>query len=196
MRIGVLAQQGAFAEHLDMLEKLGVEHMQVRLPQELDDIDGLIIPGGETTSITNLNESYGMVEPVRAFSKDKPVFGTCAGLILMAREVVGGALEPLGIIDILVKRNAFGRQRDSFEAELDIPALGNKPYHGIFIRAPLIEAAGPGVEVMASLANGDIVAVRQGRHLAIAFHPELTMDTRVHELFLSAVSVGIARLRA
>ncbi|MBE9477836.1 MAG: pyridoxal 5'-phosphate synthase glutaminase subunit PdxT, partial [Chloroflexi bacterium] len=184
MRIGVLAMQGAFAEHIAMLRKLKVEALPVRLPSELEGMDGLIIPGGESTSISRLITTYKLAGEVRRLVKEGlPIFGTCAGMILLAREISDSDVEPLGLMDITVRRNAFGRQKDSFEAELTIPVLGEKPFLGIFIRAPLIEQVNGKTEVLTRLADGTIVAARQGKLLAAAFHPELTDDLRFHQYF-------------
>jgi len=185
MRIGVLALQGAFAEHIAMLHKLKVEALPVRLPSELEGMDGLVIPGGESTSINLLIAAYKLDGEVRRLAKEGlPVFGTCAGMILLAREISDSDVEPLGLMDITVRRNAFGRQKDSFEEELAIPVLGEKPFLGIFIRAPLIEQVNGKTEVLARLGDGTIVAARQGKLLAVAFHPELTDDLRFHQYFL------------
>ena len=186
MKIGVLALQGAFVEHEQMLGRLGVETVEVRLPQDLAGLDGLIIPGGESTTIGKVAVRWGLLEPLRGFAADGgPLWGTCAGLILLARRVrdaVPG--QPLlRVMDITVRRNAFGRQVDSFEADLEVPALGERPFHAVFIRAPVIEEVGEGVEVVARL-DGEIVAARQGRLLATAFHPELTADERFHRYFV------------
>ena len=190
MRIGVLAVQGAFAEHITTLGKLQVEVMPVRLFQELGELDGLIIPGGESTSIINLMLAYNLMGEIRNLAKSGlPIFGTCAGMILLARKISDSdGVEPLGVMDLTVRRNAFGRQVDSFEAELKIPALGENPFPGIFIRAPLIEQAGSEVEILARLADGNIVAARQGNLLAAAFHPELTNDLRFHQYFLDIIA--------
>lgn len=191
MRIGVLAMQGAFAEHIAMLRKLKVEALPVRLPSELKGMDGLVIPGGESTSISNLITTYKLAGEVRRLAKEGlPVFGTCAGMILLAREISDSDVEPLGLMDITVRRNAFGRQKDSFEAELAIPVLGEKPFLGIFIRAPLIEQVNGKVEVLTRLGDGTIVAARQGKLLAAAFHPELTDDLRFHQYFLDIAAEG------
>jgi 5'-phosphate synthase pdxT subunit len=186
MRIGVLAAQGDFLEHIASLQRLGVEAFPVRLPRDLAQIDGLIIPGGESTSISKLMLDYNLVVEVRNLAKNGlPVFGTCAGTILLAKDITdGNRVEPLRLMDIKVRRNAFGRQKESFEADLSIPALGEKPFHAIFIRAPLIEQVNSGVKVLARLDDGTIVAVREGRLLASAFHPELTDDLRFHQYFL------------
>jgi len=186
MRIGVLALQGAFIEHEKMLGQLGAETVEVRLPQHLDGLNGLIIPGGESTTIGKLANDFGLMQPLRSFAVAKPTWGTCAGLIFLARDA--GRSQPLlGLMDVLVARNAFGRQVDSFETDLDVPALGEPPFPAVFIRAPLIERVGPGVEVLARLADGRIVAARQGHLLTTAFHPELTGDNRFHRLFLEIV---------
>jgi len=188
MKIGVLASQGAFAEHIAVLQRLGVKAIPVRLPQELRGLDGLIIPGGESTSIGKLMLDYNLMSEIRDLARsDLPIFGTCAGMILMAGEVSDSYSEPLGIMDITVKRNAFGRQRESFEAELLIPMLGEPPFPGVFIRAPAVERINSKVETLARLADDTIVAVRQGRLLASAFHPELSDDLRFHQYFLGIV---------
>ena len=188
MKIGVLASQGAFIEHIEKLRQLGVEAMPVRLPEEIEGLDGLIIPGGESTSIGRLMRDYKLTQAIRDRVKNgMSVFGTCAGMILMARKSDDAYLEP-GLMGITVRRNAFGRQRDSFETELNVPVLGEKPFPGVFIRAPLIEQVNGTVEVLARLADSTIVAVRDGKMLALAFHPELTDDTRFHQYFLDIVS--------
>jgi len=190
MRIGVLAAQGAFAEHIATLDKLQVAAIPVRLLQELKELDGLIIPGGESTSISHLMLAYNLMSEIRTLAESGfPIFGTCAGMILLARNISDAdGITPLGVMDLTVRRNAFGRQVDSFETELKIPALGEKLFPGIFIRAPLIEQAGSEVEILATLADGNIVAVRQGNLLAAAFHPELTGDSRFHRYFLDIVT--------
>jgi len=199
MRIGVLALQGAFIEHIHILRGLGVEAAEVRLPEHLDRLDGLIIPGGESTTIGKLAVQYGLLELIRDMaSAGKAIWGTCAGLILLARKLSGsrgkGATPPLlELMDITVARNAFGRQVDSFEVDLAIPALdavsspaeAGRPFHAVFIRAPRIEVVGPEIEVLARLDEGTVVAARQDHLLVTAFHPELTMDTRFHRYFLS-----------
>ena len=188
MRIGVLASQGAFAEHIAMLRQLEVEALPIRLLQELKGLDGLVIPGGESTSISKLMRDYDLMNEVRNLARNGlPVLGTCAGMILLASEIADSDIEPLRIMDIAVRRNAFGRQRDSFEAELSIPVLGEKPFLGIFIRAPIIVRANKEVEILAKL-GGTSVAVRQGKLLASAFHPELTDDLRFHQYFLDIVA--------
>ncbi len=189
MRIGVLASQGAFVEHIDMLHQLEVEVLPVRLLQELRGLDGLVIPGGETTSISKLMLDYNLISAVRNLAKNGlPIFGTCAGMILLANEISDSGVESLRVMDITVKRNAFGRQRDSFETELSIPVLGEKPFPGVFIRAPIIERANSEVEILAKLADGTSVAARQGKLLVSAFHPELTDDLRFHQYFLDIVA--------
>ena len=191
MKIGVLALQGAFIEHEKILRRLGVEAVEVRLPEDLDSLDGLIIPGGESTTIGKLATSYGLMEPLRTFARSKPTWGICAGMIFLAKDL-GEAQQPiLDVMDIQVNRNAFGRQLDSFEADLTLVALKGDPFHAVFIRAPIVTATEDGVEVLAALDDGRIVAVQQGHLLAIAFHPELTDDTRLHEYFLSLVNEKI-----
>ena len=192
-RIGVLAVQGAFAEHEAMLARIGVDSVEVRLPEHLEGLDGLIIPGGESTTIGQVAERWGLLEPIREFARSgQPLWGTCAGMILMAKEVVDGVPgQPLlELMDVSVRRNAFGRQVDSFEADLEVPVLGEAPFHAVFIRAPSIERVGEGVEVLARLEDGKVVAVRQGNLLATAFHPELTEDARFHRYFLEICSGG------
>jgi 5'-phosphate synthase pdxT subunit len=190
MRIGVLALQGAFAEHIAVLRKLGVEAVEVRLPEQLDGLDGLIIPGGESTSISLLMKNYRLAEAISRLAKSGfPVFGTCAGMIVLAKSLSNdGGVEPVGAMDIKVARNAFGRQVDSFEAALSIPALGKEPFTAVFIRAPKIESVGKKVEVLARLDDGTVVAARQGKLLVTSFHPELTDDTRLHRYFLDMVT--------
>jgi len=188
-KIGVLALQGAFAEHIAILKKLGVDTAEVRLPEELDDIDGLIIPGGESTTITKLMLNYELADKIKKLAQDGlPIMGTCAGMIMLALKVDKNNHLPTGIMDIEVKRNAFGRQVDSFEIDLDIPAIGDEPYHAIFIRAPKIDHAGPNVEILAKLSDGTIVAAQEGNLIAMAFHPELTADNRLHTYFLGVVN--------
>ena len=189
MKIGVLALQGDFAEHVAMLRRLKVETTEVRLPQELQGLDGLIIPGGESTTIGKLSEDFGLLEPLREFGKRRAIWGTCAGAIFLSKDARRS--QPLlGLMDITVERNAFGRQVDSFEADLDVPevkrATGTKkPYHAVFIRAPIIQSVSGEARILASTADKRIVAAQQGHLLATSFHPELTSDTRFHEYFLS-----------
>jgi 5'-phosphate synthase pdxT subunit len=189
MKIGVLAIQGDFAEHIVMLKRLGAGTAEVRLPHHLDGLDGLIIPGGESTTIGKLSVDFGLLEPLREFGKSRAIWGTCAGAIFLSKDA-RRAQPLLSIMDITVERNAFGRQVDSFEAELDIAALlpasgSNTPYHAIFIRAPIIETVSGDAQVLSTLPDGRIVAAMQGKLLATSFHPELTQDTRLHEFFLS-----------
>jgi 5'-phosphate synthase pdxT subunit len=182
-----LALQGDFAEHEAILKRLGAMTRQVRMPADLDGLDGLIIPGGESTTITRLMNMYGLYEPLRAFAGSHPVWGTCAGAIVMAKDATDLDRDPLRIMDIEVVRNAFGRQVDSFEVDLPFDEIDGEPLHAIFIRAPLIRSVGDGVKAVATLADGEIVAARQGHLLATSFHPELTDDTRVHAYFLRMV---------
>ena len=189
MKIGVLALQGDFAEHIAMLKKLKVETVEVRLPEHLKGLDGLIIPGGESTTIGKLASDFGLMEPLREFGQRHAIWGTCAGAIFLSKSVRRD--QPLlGLMDIQVERNAFGRQVDSFEADLEIPALKKAtgrdgPYHAVFIRAPIIESVGEEAKVLATTPDNRIVAAQQGHLLATSFHPELTRDTRFHEYFLS-----------
>jgi len=187
MKIGVLALQGAFIEHKKMLARIGAEPVEVRLPAHLEGLDGLIIPGGESTTIGKVAERWGLIEPLRGLARSgRPLWGTCAGMIFMAQTVLDGLPDQqmLGLMDVAIRRNAFGRQVDSFEADLAIPALGEPVFHAIFIRAPQVERVGAGVEVLAQLDDGTPVAVRQGNLLATAFHPELTEDERFHRYFM------------
>jgi 5'-phosphate synthase pdxT subunit len=187
-KIGVLASQGAFAEHIAALKKLDVDAVEIRLPGQMEDIDGLIIPGGESTTISLLMNSYDLFSQISSLSKaGLPLFGTCAGMIMMAKNIVGRHSESLELMDITVKRNAFGRQVDSFETDVDIPVLGKQPFPAVFIRAPLITGCGKPAEVLARLKDGTIVAAREGKMLATSFHPELTEDLRVHKYFLDIV---------
>jgi 5'-phosphate synthase pdxT subunit len=182
--IGVLALQGDFAEHESVLRRLGVGSREVRLARDLEGLDGLIIPGGESTTISRLMEAFGLYGPIREFARDHAVWGTCAGMIVMAREARDLDRPTLDIIDIRVRRNAFGRQVDSFETDVAIKGVDGAPVRAVFIRAPVIEAVGEGVEVMGALGSGEVVAARQEKHLVTAFHPELTDDPRMHELFV------------
>jgi 5'-phosphate synthase pdxT subunit len=188
MRVGVLALQGTFIEHIDLLQQLGVEAPPIRLPHELDTLDGLVIPGGESTTILRLMKSFDLTEPIRTMARQGlPVWGTCAGTILLARRVSNYEMETLGLMDLKVRRNAFGSQIDSFEADLEIPSVGEELFHAVFIRAPVIEEAAAEVEVLSRLPDGTIVAARQNLLLACAFHPEFTHDLRFHSYFLSIV---------
>ena len=183
MKIGVLALQGAFREHLNTLALVGVEGVAVRLPADLDDVDGLILPGGESTTMRKLIDRWGLGQPILDLAASgAPLFGTCAGMIVLAREIAGGEAPILPLLDVTVQRNAFGRQLDSFEAELSVPVLGDQPVHGVFIRAPVIDRTGPDVDVLARLDDGRVVAVRERNIIAAAFHPELAGETRFHRL--------------
>lgn len=183
MRVGVLALQGAFAEHVQVLRQIGVEPVEVRLPAHLDDVDGLILPGGESTTMRRLIDRWGMRQPILDLAaRGAPLFGTCAGMIILSTEIADGDAPVLPLLDVTVERNAFGRQLDSFETELAVPLLGDQPVHAVFIRAPVIERVGPDVDVMARLDDGRIVAVRQRNVIATAFHPELAGETRFHRL--------------
>lgn len=189
MIVGVLALQGNFREHEEVVQRIGVATRQVRLPQHLDTVDRLIIPGGESTTIGKLMAMYGLIEPIRQRAlHEMPVWGTCAGAILMAQQITAGLdTQPfLRLMNIVVQRNAFGRQRDSFETYLDVPVLGQEPLRGIFIRAPRIDTVGAQVEVLARLTHDtSIVAARQDRMMVTTFHPELTPDDRLHRYFLA-----------
>ena len=194
--IGVLALQGDFAEHVSVLRRLGSEAQEVRRPAELSDLDGLIIPGGESTTFCRLMSDFRLYEPLGAFLRTGvPVWGTCAGMIVLARRASDLDWPTLAALDITVRRNAFGRQVDSFETDLSVPALGAAPFHAVFIRAPTVEDVGEGVEVLAALEDGRVVAVRQGNALATAFHPELTDDDRFHRYFLALVRARETEVR-
>ena len=187
-KIGVLALQGAFSEHIAALHQLGVMAFPLRLPGDMKGIVGLVIPGGESTAISRLMTEYQLTgEIIKFVNRGLPVFGTCAGMIILAKKVSGLDGQPLGIIDIDVQRNAFGRQVDSFEADIEVPVLGQTPFHAVFIRAPRIDRVGQNVDVLASLPDGTAVAARQGNIVVAAFHPELTTDLRFHEYFLNIV---------
>ncbi len=189
MRIGVLASQGAFIEHIAALSQLKVEALPVRLAPQLNGLDGLIIPGGESTAISKLMLGSNLAEEIKRLAQNgMPVFGTCAGMILLSTKNSDQDVTPLGVMDIIVRRNAFGRQVDSFETELSIPVLGEKLFPAVFIRAPLIERVNGKVEILARLADGTVVAARQGKLLVSAFHPELTDDLRFHQYFLEIVA--------
>ncbi|MCB9453941.1 MAG: pyridoxal 5'-phosphate synthase glutaminase subunit PdxT [Anaerolineaceae bacterium] len=187
MKIGVLALQGAFIEHEKILRDLGVTPVEVRLPEHLADLDGLIIPGGESTTIGKLAVEFGLMEPLRRFAAERPTWGTCAGLIFLAKNIGIDRQPILGVMDITVNRNAFGRQVDSFATDLRIRMMGEVPFPAVFIRAPVITAVAPGVEVLAELPDGRIVAAQQGHLLATAFHPELTGDSRFHRYFVEMI---------
>ena len=187
-RVGVLALQGDFREHMEALRRLNVEPVEVRLPRDLEGIEGLIIPGGESTTMARLLDRDRLLEPLRRRIEDGlPVMGTCAGSIILARSAPELDRPGLEQMSISVRRNAFGRQRDSFEADLPIPHLGKEPFHAVFIRAPLIEAVYPPAEALAKLEDGTVVAAREGSLLAFAFHPELTGDPRIHAYFLDII---------
>jgi len=192
--VGVLALQGDFREHEQVLQGCGVSTRRVRTVEELEGIDALVLPGGESTTMSNLALRWGLMEPLRALVRGGlPAYGSCAGMIMLADRIEGGRpdQETIGGLDVTVRRNAFGRQVDSFEADLDMPVLGERPVHAVFIRAPWVEQVGPDVEVLGTVAAGPaagkIVAVRQGNLLATSFHPELTGDTRVHAYFVEMV---------
>jgi len=183
MRIGVLAVQGAFIEHARTLRAIGVEPVEVRLPADLAGLAGLILPGGESTAMRRLIDRWGLRGPILDLARGgAPILGTCAGMILLAAGIEDGDPPVLGLLDVTVRRNAFGRQLDSFEADIAVPILGDTPIHGIFIRAPIVERVGPGVDVLARLQDGRVVAVRERNILATAFHPELAGETRFHRL--------------
>ncbi|TBN56789.1 pyridoxal 5'-phosphate synthase glutaminase subunit PdxT [Glaciihabitans arcticus] len=189
-RIGVLALQGDFREHLAVLTALGADATSVRRPSDLESIDGLVIPGGESSVMDKLSRLFGLAEPLKAaIDGGLPVYGTCAGLIMLADTVLDSidGQQSIGGFDVSVRRNAFGSQLDSFETDLDVPVLGDVPMHAVFIRAPVVESVGESVNVLASLADGRIVAVEQGHLLGTSFHPEITGDTRFHEYFLDKV---------
>ena len=193
MKIGVLALQGDFAEHIAVLRRLGADAVEVRLPEQLEGLDGLIIPGGESTTISRLLHRWRLLEPIRQHALDgMAVWGTCAGAILLAGRPSDLDREGLRLMDIEVERNAFGRQVDSFEAWLSVPKLGSQPFRAVFIRAPVISRVGPKAEALARLADGTIVAAQQERLLATAFHPELTDDPRFHRYFLDLAANGKA----
>lgn len=182
MKIGVLALQGDFREHIETLRTIGVDGVEVRLPEDLDGVAALIIPGGESTTMRRLIERWGLRDPILELARDRvPVYGTCAGMIVLSKRIEGE--DPvLPLLDVTVVRNAFGRQLESFETDLAVPVLGDRPVRGIFIRAPIVERIGAGVDILARLDDGRVVAVRQGNVLATAFHPELAGETRFHRL--------------
>lgn len=189
MKVGVLALQGSFIEHIAVMQQLGVEVTAVRLSHQLDGLDALIIPGGESTTILKLMRSFSLFQPLRErVQGGLSILGTCAGMICLAKTVCNYDMETLAVMDLVVRRNAFGRQIDSFEMELPIPVLGGKPFPAVFIRAPFIERADPEVEIVARLPSGAAVASRQGKLLATSFHPELTSDFRLHSYFLKTVA--------
>jgi 5'-phosphate synthase pdxT subunit len=187
MNIGVLALQGDFAEHLSVIRRLNVPAMPVRLPSELETVDALIMPGGESTTMRKLMDDYKLTAPLtKRAGEGFPIFATCAGMILLAKHVVDSEVAPLGLMDITVRRNAYGRQLDSFETYMPIPQIGKKRFHAVFIRAPVIEKADNGVTILGEI-DGSPVAVRQGNLLACSFHPELTDDVRMHKYFVSFI---------
>lgn len=184
MLIGVVTIQGDFAEHLEMLRRLNVQAKGVRLPKDLEGVDGVIIPGGESTTLGIVGNRYGLFDALREMLKEGlPAFGTCAGAIVLAKTILESDQPRIGVIDIVVNRNAYGRQKDSFEADIHVPKLGEVPVRGVFIRAPIIESVGEGVDVLAELGDKPVF-VQQGNIIATTFHPELTNDTRIHRYFL------------
>ena len=188
LRVGILAVQGDVREHAAALRDVGADPVEVRLPRDLAGIEALILPGGESTAMRRLIEAYGLVEPILGVAASgAPIWGTCAGMILLARRITEGDKPILPLLDIEVRRNAYGRQLDSFEADLAVPALGDEPVHAVFIRAPVVTDIGPGVEVLATDPLGRTVAVRQGRVLATAFHPEPTRDRRFHRALVDQI---------
>jgi len=193
-RVGVLALQGDFREHLAVLRGLGADAVPVRRAEELESIDGLVIPGGESSVMDKLSRAFGVAEPLKAaIAAGLPVYGTCAGLIMLADAIVDGIAgqQSLGGLDVAVRRNAFGSQVDSFETDLDIPQLGDEPVHAVFIRAPIVESVGEKATVLARVPDGRVVAVEQGDLLGTSFHPEITGDTRFHEYFLAKVRARV-----
>ena len=194
IKIGVLALQGAFEEHLACLAQLKVEASEVRLQSELQGIDGLVFPGGESTTMARLMRDYGLTAPLRKLIRNGfPVMGTCAGMIVLSHKIADVGAPTLDVMDIVVHRNGFGRQVDSFETDIAIPAIGEPPFHAVFIRAPFIERVGDGVELLARLPDGTIIAARQRNMMALSFHPELTDDLRLHRYFLDIVRSSIKR---
>ncbi|WP_062309457.1 pyridoxal 5'-phosphate synthase glutaminase subunit PdxT [Alicyclobacillus sendaiensis] len=192
MKIAVIAVQGAFREHIAALRQLGADAREAKWARDLEGVDGVVIPGGESTAIGKLMREYDMLEPVRELARaGKPIYGTCAGMIVLAKRIEGEDTVHLGLMDVTVRRNSFGRQRESFEADIDIPAIGAPPFPAVFIRAPHIVSVGEGVEVLATYEDR-IVAVRQGNLLATSFHPELTDDYRLHQYFLNMAQAPVA----
>jgi pyridoxal 5'-phosphate synthase pdxT subunit len=193
-RIGVVAVQGAVREHVAAIRAVGAEPVEVRLPRDLVDLDAIVLPGGESTTMRRLIDAYGLREPIAALARSgAPVLGTCAGMILLAERLADAEEPVFGLLDIEVRRNGYGRQLDSFETELDVPAIGDDPLHGVFIRAPIVTDVGPRAEVLARDPHGRPVAIRQGRVLATAFHPELTGDRRLHRLLAEMIGEGAGR---
>lgn len=196
MTVGILALQGDFREHASVLRSLGAEVELVRRPEELDRVSGLVIPGGESSVMDKLSRTFGLAEPLkRAVQEGLPVYGTCAGLIMLADSIIDGirGQESIGGLDIAVRRNAFGSQTASFETDLDVPAVGDTPVHAVFIRAPVVETVGPAATALATVADGRCVAVQQGNLLGTSFHPEMTGEYRFHELFLRTVASAAFR---
>ncbi len=193
MKVGVLALQGAFIEHEKTLSALGAEAREVRMPEQLEGLDGLIIPGGESTAIGKLATEFVLIDPLREFARSKPTWGTCAGMIFLAKDIGIDRQPILGVMDINVNRNAFGRQIDSFEADVLIKPLGDPPFHAVFIRAPVVTGVGADVAVLAELKDGRIVAVQQNHLLATAFHPELTGDFRLHRYFMDMIDTQVSK---
>tara|TARA_B100001146_G_C16142363_1_gene417347 strand:+ start:331 stop:912 length:582 start_codon:yes stop_codon:yes gene_type:complete len=188
VRVGVLAVQGAFIEHSHALERVGLQSVEIRLPEQLDHVDGLIIPGGESTTIVQLIDIYKFRDSLKAKSNNGfPIWGTCAGMIVMASQLTDKRPDPLKLMDIVVTRNAFGRQVDSFEADINVAGMNDGPFRAVFIRAPIVTKVGRDVEILSQLDNGNAVAVRQENLLATAFHPELTNDSRMHLLFAKMI---------
>ena len=193
-RVGVLALQGAVREHVNAIREVGAESVEVRLPRDLVGLDALILPGGESTAMRKLIDAYGLREPILSLARaGAPMLGTCAGMILLAGRIADGDEPVFGLLDLEVRRNGYGRQLDSFEADLDVAVLGDEPFHGVFIRSPFVTDVGRGAEVLARDADGVPVAVRQGNVLATAFHPELTGDRRLHQLLLDMIGASAGR---
>jgi pyridoxal 5'-phosphate synthase pdxT subunit len=193
-RIGVLALQGAVREHVNAIREIGAEPVEVRLPRDLVDLDALILPGGESTTMRRLLDAYNLREPIAAMARNgTPMLGTCAGMILLSNRIADGDAPVFGLLDIEVTRNGYGRQLDSFETDLETSGLGDEPMHAVFIRAPMVTSVGGDAEVLATDPDGRPVAVRQGRVLATSFHPELTGDRRMHRLLLAMVEEDTRR---
>ncbi len=189
MKLGILALQGDFAEHINIIDKLGIQPIEIRQPAQLEALDCLIIPGGESTTMLKLMHSYNLFQPIKELANNGlPIMGTCAGMVLLAKKVSNTDMNTLALMDIEVKRNAFGRQLDSFETKIAIPLLCDEPFPAVFIRAPFIDNAGPDVDIIGRLPDNKIVAARQGNILALSFHPELSNDSRIHRYFLEKVA--------
>jgi len=190
MKIGILALQGDFIEHIKVIQKLGAQTVSVRQPEQLEGLDGLIIPGGESTTILKLMHSYNLFQSIKELAESNlPIMGTCAGMVLLAKKVSNPDMNTLSLMDIEVRRNAFGRQLDSFETKIAIPLLGDELFPAVFIRAPLIEKAGADVDIIGRLPDNSIVATRQGNILALSFHPELSDDSRIHRYFIDLITI-------